>query len=114
MAFCTNCGSKIDDEARFCPDCGAPVVPEAPKAEEKADEELIDIDTFAKVKLKVAKVVAAEAVKKSNKLLKLTVKCGETVLKAQKKMVMTPGEMEKVVIDLGKVDQDVAVCVEEG
>ena len=23
MAFCTNCGSKIDDEARFCPDCGA-------------------------------------------------------------------------------------------
>ena len=28
MAFCTNCGSKIDDEARFCPDCGAPVVPE--------------------------------------------------------------------------------------
>ena len=27
MAFCTNCGSKIDDEARFCPDCGAPVVP---------------------------------------------------------------------------------------
>ena len=45
---------------------------------------------------------------------KLTVKCGETVLKAQKKMVMTPGEMEKVVIDLGKVDQDVAVCVEEG
>ena len=49
--------------------------PAAEKAEEP--EELIDIDTFAKVKLKVAKVVAAEAVKKSNKLLKLTVKCGE-------------------------------------
>ena len=50
-----------------------------PAAEQKAEEpeELIDIDTFAKVKLKVAKVVAAEAVKKSNKLLKLTVKCGE-------------------------------------
>ena len=48
-------------------------------AEQKAEEpeELIDIDTFAKVKLKVAKVVAAEAVKKSNKLLKLTVKCGQ-------------------------------------
>ena len=28
MAFCTNCGSKIDDGARFCPDCGSPVVPE--------------------------------------------------------------------------------------
>ncbi len=50
-----------------------------PAAQQKAEEpeELIDIDTFAKVKLKVAKVVAAEAVKKSNKLLKLTVKCGQ-------------------------------------
>ena len=38
MAFCTNCGSKIDDEARFCPDCGAPVVPEAPKAEPWEEE----------------------------------------------------------------------------
>ena len=44
---------------------------------------------------------------------RLTVKCGETVLKTQKKMIMTPGEMEKVVIDLGKVDGDVTVCVEE-
>lgn len=50
-----------------------------PAAQQKAEEpeELIDIDAFAKVKLKVAKVVAAEAVKKSNKLLKLTVKCGQ-------------------------------------
>lgn len=50
-----------------------------PAAQQKAEEpeELIDIDTFAKVKLKVAKVVTAEAVKKSNKLLKLTVKCGQ-------------------------------------
>ena len=38
MAFCTNCGSKIDDEARFCPDCGAPVVPGAPKAEPWEEE----------------------------------------------------------------------------
>jgi len=44
---------------------------------------------------------------------RLTVKCGETVLKTQKKMSKTPGEMEKVVIDLGKVDGDVTVCVEE-
>ena len=44
---------------------------------------------------------------------RLTVKCGEEVLKSQKKMIMTPGEMEKVVIDLGKVDGDVTVCVEE-
>lgn len=45
---------------------------------------------------------------------RLTVKCGETVLKTLKKPVMTPGEMEKVVIDLAKVDGDVTVCVEEG
>lgn len=38
MAFCTNCGSKIDDEARFCPDCGAPVVPGASKAEPWEEE----------------------------------------------------------------------------
>lgn len=24
MAFCTNCGSQIEDAARFCPKCGAP------------------------------------------------------------------------------------------
>ena len=45
---------------------------------------------------------------------RLTVKCGETVLKTLKKPVMTPGEMEKAVIDLAKVDGDVTVCVEEG
>lgn len=45
---------------------------------------------------------------------RLTVKCGETVLKMLKKPVMTPGEMEKAVIDLAKVDGDVTVCVEEG
>ena len=44
---------------------------------------------------------------------RLTVKCGEEVLKTQKKMIMTPGEMEKVVIDLAKVNGDVTVCVEE-
>ena len=68
---------KKDEAPAAQPEQKAEKKPEAPKAEEKADEALIDIDTFAKVKLKVAKVVAAEAVKKSNKLLKLTVKCGD-------------------------------------
>ena len=45
---------------------------------------------------------------------RLTVKCGETVLRTLKKPVMTPGEMEKAVIDLARVDGDVTVCVEEG
>lgn len=44
---------------------------------------------------------------------KLTVACGGKVLKSQKKMIMTPGEMEKVLIDLGQVDGDVTVRVEE-
>ncbi len=68
---------KKDKAPAAQPEQKAEKKPEAPKAEEKADEELIDIDTFAKVKLKVAKVIAAETVKKSNKLLKLTVKCGD-------------------------------------
>jgi zinc ribbon protein len=25
MAFCTNCGAKLDDNARFCPGCGKPM-----------------------------------------------------------------------------------------
>ncbi len=25
MAFCTNCGTRISDSARFCPECGSPV-----------------------------------------------------------------------------------------
>ena len=45
---------------------------------------------------------------------RLTVKCGDTVLRTLKKPVMTPGEMEKAVIDLARVDGDVTVCVEEG
>ncbi|WP_078038160.1 zinc-ribbon domain-containing protein [Oribacterium sp. C9] len=32
--FCTNCGSPMDDDARFCPECGAEMIPESevPKA----------------------------------------------------------------------------------
>lgn len=25
MAFCQNCGKKLDDGAKFCPECGTPV-----------------------------------------------------------------------------------------
>ncbi len=51
------------------------------KVEEKPQEENkkapIEIDDFAKVELKIAKVLACEKVEKSKKLLKLTVKVGE-------------------------------------
>ncbi len=47
--------------------------------EEKQEpkKELIDIEDFAKIELKIAKVIACEKVEKSKKLLKLTVKLGE-------------------------------------
>ena len=36
MAFCGNCGTKIDDNAKFCPGCGKAV--EAPAAEETKEQ----------------------------------------------------------------------------
>jgi len=48
-----------------------------------AAEELIDIDYFMKVKLRVAKVLSAEPVPKSKKLLKLQVDLGEKLGKRQ-------------------------------
>ncbi len=57
----------------------APKVATVPKAEEKAsgDNGEISIDDFAKIDLRVATVVAAERVPKTDKLLKLLVKIGE-------------------------------------
>ncbi len=46
----------------------------AERTQDSAEE--IDIETFAKTKLKVAEIVAAEKMKKSNKLLKLQVQIG--------------------------------------
>ena len=52
---------------------------EAAKAEAaaKAEPEYITIDDFAKVKFVTAKVLSCEAVKKSKKLLRFTLDCGE-------------------------------------
>ena len=49
----------------------------APETTEENKKELISIDDFFKVELKVALVTACEVVPKSNKLLKLTVKLGD-------------------------------------
>ncbi len=48
---------------------------EEPEKDERAEE--ISIEDFAKIKLKTAKVVAAERVEKADKLLKLTVELGK-------------------------------------
>ncbi|MEG0512721.1 MAG: methionine--tRNA ligase [Clostridia bacterium] len=45
-----------------------------PKPEAEPEDGLISIDDFAKVKLRVARVLAAEKVEKSDKLLKLTLR----------------------------------------
>ncbi|MFN3195386.1 MAG: methionine--tRNA ligase [Chlorobiota bacterium] len=47
------------------------------KATKKQEEEQITFDEFMKVKLKTAKVIEAEPIKKSKKLVKLQVKIGE-------------------------------------
>ena len=47
------------------------------EAAAKAEPEYITIDDFAKVKFVTAKVLACEAVKKSKKLLRFTLDCGE-------------------------------------
>ena len=55
--------------------------PAAPATAEEPDEDAplpeIEYDDFAKIDLRLAKVVAAEEIKKSKKLLKLTVEVGE-------------------------------------
>jgi methionyl-tRNA synthetase len=48
-------------------------------AEDVSEDTQISIDEFMKVKLKTAKVVACERVEKSDKLLKLTAKCGDEI-----------------------------------
>ena len=47
------------------------------KKEEKLPEGIISIDDFAKVQLRVARILTAEKVEGSDKLLKLSVKLGE-------------------------------------
>ncbi len=47
------------------------------EAKKQAEEELIDISDFQKIKLKTAKVISAEKLKKSKKLLKLQVDTGD-------------------------------------
>ncbi len=59
------------------PETTAPATPAAAPAAPEAEGTLISIDEFARIDLRVAQVIAAEAVAKADKLLKLTVKLGE-------------------------------------
>ena len=68
-------GAKVMDEVNKMIEERKEKVVEAVKEENKKPE--ISIDDFAKIELKIAKVIACEKVEKSKKLLKLTVKLGE-------------------------------------
>ena len=59
------------DEQLPSPSPLQPAQPQAPA------EELIDIDYFAKIKLRVARIEAAEPLPKSKKLVKLRINLGE-------------------------------------
>ena len=50
---------------------------ESPNMTEQSEKELLPIEDFAKVELKVGKVISAERVEKSDKLIKLRVDVGE-------------------------------------
>jgi methionyl-tRNA synthetase len=54
----------------------APAAPATPGATANEEDDLISIDDFAKVQLRVARVLAAEPVKGANKLLKLQIDLG--------------------------------------
>jgi methionyl-tRNA synthetase len=53
------------------------IVKNAPKAAEEAASEIIAIDDFAKIDLRIAKIVNCESVEGSTKLLRLTLDVGE-------------------------------------
>lgn len=69
MAFCTRCGSPLNDGARFCPGCGAPNAPGAvppsppPVVDQTPLEYTIQGDNLqvARLKLKPGQEVYAEA-----------------------------------------------------
>lgn len=63
------------DSAPAAAPAAAPEVP-AGKADARADADTISIDDFAKVQLKVGRIVTAEAVEGADKLLRLTVDLG--------------------------------------
>jgi methionyl-tRNA synthetase len=87
-------GDPLFPRQEALPDAEAPAVPEPTSAKPSKKEKtpvsdapapapaaegaaFIEYDDFAKVQLKVGKVLAAERVPKADKLLKLSVDCGE-------------------------------------
>ncbi len=62
---------------RFKPSATYEHTKEKPKMTEQGEKELLSIEDFAKVELKIGRVISAERVEKSDKLIKLKVDIGE-------------------------------------
>ena len=67
---------KVKPAKAVQPEASAPSAPDATPAPKPEIEE-ISIDDFARIDLRIGLVIAAEAVEKADKLLKLTVKLGD-------------------------------------
>lgn len=63
MAFCTNCGIQLGDDARFCTSCGRPLGNAGPAAASEPLDYTIQGDNLqiARVRLKASQEVYAEA-----------------------------------------------------
>ncbi len=70
--------TKMIEETRAMGDGVATSSPAAPVSETSAATDLIDIDTFARIDLRVARVVAAEHVDGADKLIRLVLDLGDT------------------------------------
>ncbi|MBQ2769234.1 MAG: methionine--tRNA ligase [Clostridia bacterium] len=70
---------RAEQAAAYAKEQAQPVQPAQPAEEAKEEEKVPEItfDDFVKVQLRVGEIIACEAVPKSNKLLKETVKFGE-------------------------------------
>jgi methionyl-tRNA synthetase len=69
--------SSVSEQEKSDETASEEAKPETPKLVEPPDDERIDIEQFFETQLRVAKVVAAEKVPKSSKLMQLTVDAGE-------------------------------------
>ena len=69
-------GAKPTNEQAAAQATGAQAT-DAKPADDEAEDALIDYETFAKIDLRVAEVLACEAIPKADKLLKLTIAIGE-------------------------------------
>ena len=72
-------GHKVDKLPPIFPRIEKEKITLTTKAEEKKEEEkeMVEYDDFAKLDLRVAKIIAAERVPKSRKLIKLTISLGD-------------------------------------